>query len=65
MTKGKAISIFMDIKSDKYTVDEKGQAIFEVLDMNTHMSITKDKMLDVIRFLFDICFDVEVKNNDK
>lgn len=64
MKSGKAVAIFRNIKSPDYTTNEKGQAIYEVLQMETHMSITKDKMLEVIAFLFDICFDVEVTQNE-
>lgn len=58
---GKACAIFMQIDSDKYTVEEKGTAIYEVLQMPTHNGITKGNMLSVINFLLRLAFDVPEK----
>lgn len=58
MNVGKAIAIFLEINSDEYTSMEKGEAIYLVLGMPTHNSITKDGMLRVIQYLFDQCYDV-------
>ena len=55
---GKACAIFQQIDSGKYTVEEKGTAIFEVLKMSTHNGVTKDAMLRVINFLLHLAFDV-------
>lgn len=55
---GKACAVFMQIDSDKYTVEEKGPAIFEVLKMPTHNGVTKDAMLRVIKFLLYLAYDV-------
>ena len=55
---GKACAIFAQIDSEKYTVEEKGTAIYEVLKMPTHNGITKDQMLSVIRFLVLLAFDI-------
>lgn len=55
---GKACAIFMQIESDKYTVEEKGMAILEVLKMPTHNGVTKDSMLRVIKFLLYLAFNV-------
>ena len=49
----KACAIFENIDSPDFTDLEKGEAIYEVLKMPTHNSITKDKMLNVIKWLFD------------
>jgi len=57
MKTGKACAIFMQIGSDKYTPEEKGEAINEVLKMPTHNGITKDTMLKVITWLWDMCFE--------
>lgn len=57
MNIGKAIGIFCNINSDKYTLLEKGEAIYEVLQMPTHMSITKADMLKVIDWLWNIVFE--------
>lgn len=54
---GKACAIFKQIESDKYAIEEKGAAIYEVLKMPTHNSVTKEQMLSVIRFLFPLAFE--------
>ena len=56
---GEAVAIFFDIESDKYTVEEKGTAIFHVLKMPTHNGINKAAMLKVIKFLMNLCFEEE------
>lgn len=55
---GTACKIFLQINSDKYTDEEKGTAIHEVLKMPTHYGITKDAMLEVIGYLLNLAFDV-------
>lgn len=52
MTLGKACAIFLQIDSEKYTDEEKAIAIHETMNMPTHMSITKDSMLAVIKYLW-------------
>ena len=49
--------IFANINTDKYTDEEKGEAIKMIADMPTHNSITKAKMLDVIKYLWNLCFE--------
>lgn len=56
MTKGVASAIFEDINRPDFSDIEKGTAIKIVLDMETHNSVTKDSMLQVIRYLWDMCF---------
>ncbi len=51
MTIGKACAIFLQIDSEKYTDEEKAIAIHKTMNMPTHMSITKDSMLAVIKYL--------------
>lgn len=53
MSKGMAVAIFKDINNDAAEVDEKMNAIQEVLDMETHNSITKADMLEVLRWLVE------------
>lgn len=48
----KAIHIFENINSDKYTSEEKCEAIYEVTKMPTHNSITKASMLDMVVVCF-------------
>ena len=55
---GKACAIFLQIDSDKYTEEEKGQAIFQVVQMPTHNGINKDAMLKVIGWLLRLAYDV-------
>ena len=58
MKLSKAIAIFMQIENEEYSAEEKGTAIYEVLKMSTHNGITKYTMLRVIKFLFELAFDV-------
>ena len=44
----KACTIFENIGSPDFTDLEKSEAVYEVIKMPTHNSITKDKMLSVI-----------------
>lgn len=56
MTKGVASVIFEDINSPDFSDIEKGTAIKVILDMETHNGVTKDSMLQVIKYLWDMCF---------
>lgn len=47
----KAYTIFCDIENPKISDEEKGAAIWKVVNMETHNSITKAEMLKVIRYL--------------
>lgn len=58
MNIGTACAIFLQVNSDKYTDEEKGTAIYEVLKMPTHNGITKDAMLEVIGYLLNLAFDI-------
>ena len=53
-----ACEIFLQINSEKYTDEEKGMAILEVLKMPTHNSISKPAMLEVIGYLLSLAFDI-------
>lgn len=52
MNIGKACAIFTQLDSDKYTDDEKVMAIYEVMNMETHNSITKKQLIQAIRWLW-------------
>lgn len=54
---GEAYSIFENIDSDKYTVEEKGLAIRMVLNMETHNSITKKMLMDALKWLWNEHFE--------
>lgn len=56
---GKAQAVFQQIKSDKWSEDEKLRAIWAVLDMPTHNGITKDTILEAFRWLFDCAIEIE------
>lgn len=58
MNIGKACGIFLNIRSEKYSDNEKGQAIMQVCGMPTHYGITKAAMLRVIWYLLNICFEL-------
>lgn len=58
MSNGKACGIFLNIRSEKYSDEEKGQAIMQVCGMTTHGSFTKATLLRVIWYLLNLCFDV-------
>ena len=61
---GEAWVIFNNINTDKYTDEEKGAAIKMIADAPTHNSITKAKMLDVIRYLWNLCFEEVEEESD-
>lgn len=47
---GKATALFMNINTDQYSDEDKLCAIKIVADMPTHMSISKNAMVDVIKW---------------
>lgn len=51
MNIGKACAIFEQIKSERYTDEEKLLAIHEVIEMPTHNGITKDTILNALKWL--------------
>lgn len=61
----KAIVIFTNIDDPRFSDEEKGEAIYKVLHLVTHNSITKDQMLKVIRYLLYLCFDVNTGGEDE
>lgn len=52
MNLGKAIAIFNQIESDKYTDAEKMEAIRMTIDMETHNSILKVNVLKALNWLW-------------
>lgn len=58
MTFIKAHQIFTNIDSEEYTVEEKEEAIIQIAEMPTHMSINKEAMVKVIRWLLNLAFDI-------
>lgn len=53
MSKGKAITIFKNIYNDAVEVDEKINAIQEVICMETYNGITKADMMEALRWLME------------
>ena len=64
MNTGKACAIFKDIINPEWTDIERGKAIRIVMDMETHNAITKADMLDVIRYLWNMCFEEYESSDD-
>lgn len=50
---GRACAIFEQINSDKYSEQEKLNAIRQVIEMPTHNGITKDEILNAFKWFFD------------
>ena len=59
MNIGKAVAIFRDIINPGFTDIERGEAIKVVLNMETHNSISKAEMLNVIKYLWYMVFEDE------
>ena len=59
MTKGRALAIFENIENASVSIEEKGLAIYIVMNMATHKSVTKGGMLKVIRWLWDRAFEIK------
>lgn len=57
MTLKEAVSIFYNIDDPKITDEEKGLAIWKVIRMETHNSVTKAAMVKVIRYLLGLSFE--------
>lgn len=52
MTHGKAMAIVKNINNAECTDTKKAHAIYLVMNMPTHMSITKDELINVIKWLW-------------
>ena len=57
MTYGKAINTIEHI--EEHTDEEISLAIYRILNMTTIMAVKKDSLLNVVRYLFDKCYEVE------
>lgn len=65
MTKGRALAIFENIENASVSIEEKGLAIYIVMNMATHNSVTKASMLKVIRWLLDRAFEIKQEAKDE
>ena len=59
MNLGRARAIFDNIENATESTAEKGLAIRMVLDMETHNSVTKASMLNVLNWMWHQCFEME------
>lgn len=59
MNIGKAVAIFENIDSPEFSDEEKAEAIWLVLNMPTHNSISKDKILKAFKWLFLQFYEME------
>ena len=59
LSKGEAYMIFNDIENSKYTNEEKVIAVYIIMNMETHNSVTKADMLNVIRWMWNSHYEVE------
>lgn len=57
MTTKTAYAIFRNINTVECTDEEKGLSIEIVANMETHNGVTKDDMLGVIKYLWNLCFE--------
>lgn len=58
MTNGQAVAIIQDINSDKYTVNEKGLALHQILSMATTNGITKQEFKNALMWLWHQHFEM-------
>lgn len=65
MSLARAIHICRYIKSDRFTDEEKGQAIYTLKNAETLNSVTKRELVGIIKYLFNKVFDVEENKNDR
>ena len=59
MNAGKATAIFNDINRPGITDIERGEAIKAVVEMDTHNGVTKEAMIQVIKYLWNMVFTEE------
>ena len=65
MNKGKAMAIVKNIETFDCTDEEKAYAIYLVMNMATHMSITKDELITAIKWLWHYSWEFkEEKGGD-
>ena len=65
MNIGKARAIFDNIENASESIEEKGEAIYIVMNMETHNAVTKASMLKVIRWLLDMAFEIDQGAKDE
>ena len=53
-----AIVVVQNLQSEKLADETKGLAILRILEGNTLNSVTKNDMKNIIKWLFDKCYEV-------
>lgn len=53
-----AIVVVQNLQSEKLTDETKGLAILRILEANTLNSVTKNDMKNIIKWLFEKCYEV-------
>ena len=61
MNIGKACEICSNINNCDLSEEEKGLAIYVMMNMETHNGITKETLLGVIKYLHEKVFDVSIE----
>lgn len=59
MNIGMARAIFKNLFDSKYSIEEKGNAIRTVIDMESHNSITKCQMLVAMNWMWEQIFELK------
>lgn len=59
MNTGTAWAIFQNIDNPDISTEEKAAAIFKIINMETHNSVTKASMLKALRWLLELSFDIQ------
>ena len=54
MTKSKALAIVKNIYTDEEDMEDKLSAIQEIVEMETHNSITKQELIDALRWILEV-----------
>lgn len=57
MNIGRAVGIVKNISNENYTDNEKGLAIYDVMNMPTLNSVTKDELVKAIQWLWHKAFE--------
>lgn len=57
MTMGDAYIIFQNIDAPDIEDELKGLAVQKIISLETHNGVTKDMMVNVIRYLMGLCFE--------
>ena len=65
MSKGKAMAIVKNIEKAECTDEEKAYAIYLVMNMATHMSVTKDELITAIKWLWHRAYEFEAEVEEK